>query len=89
MEGVLRQNPDIEAAELKGELLLLNNTASKFYLMNPTAAFIWEKLATPTSEAELASAMCSQFADASPEQAQRDISETLKNMREYGLILDD
>jgi hypothetical protein len=89
MEAVLRQNPDIEAAELKGELLLLNNAASKFYLMNPTASFIWEKLATPTSEDELATAMCSQFADATPEQARRDIGETLKNMRDYGLILDD
>ena len=85
----MRQNPDIETAELKGELLLLNNAASKFYVMNSTAAFIWEKLATPTSEDELASAVCGKFAEASPEQAREDISETLKNMRAYGLILDD
>lgn len=85
----MRQNPDIEAAELKGELLLLNNAASKFYVMNSTASFIWEKLASPTSEDELASAVCSRFPEASPEQARQDVSETLKNMREYGLILDN
>lgn len=85
----MRQNPDIEAAELKGELLLLNNASSKFYVMNSTAAFIWEKLATPTSEDELASAFCGKFSDAFPEQARQDVNETLKNMREYGLILDD
>jgi hypothetical protein len=85
----LRQNPDIETAELKGELLLLNNAASKFYVMNSTAAFIWEKLASPTSEDELASAVCSKFSDASPTGARQDLDETLKNMREFGLILDD
>ena len=85
----MRQNPDIEAAELKGELLLLNNAASKFYVMNSTASLIWERLATPTSEDELASALCSKFSDASPQQAREDVSETVKNMREYGLILDD
>jgi hypothetical protein len=85
----LRQNPDIEAAELKGELLLLNNALSKFYVMNSTAAFIWEKLATPTSEDELTSAVCRKFSDASPQQAREDVNETLKNMREFGLILDE
>jgi hypothetical protein len=85
----LRQNPDIEAAELKGELLLLNNAASKFYVMNSTASFIWEKLAMPTSEEELTSAVCNKFSNASPDQAREDVNETLKNMREYGLILDD
>lgn len=85
----MRQNPDIEAAELKGEVLLLNNAASKFYVMNSTASFIWEKLVTPTSEEELASALCSKFPEASPEQARQDVNETLKNMREYGLILEN
>jgi coenzyme PQQ synthesis protein D (PqqD) len=85
----LRQNPDIEAAELKGELLLLNNAVSKFFVMNSTAAFIWEKLATPTNEDELVSALSSHFTGATPDQAREDLNETLKEMREFGLILDD
>jgi hypothetical protein len=57
----LRQNPDIEMAELKGELLLLNNASNKFYVMNSTAAFVWGKLASPTGEDELVSALCESF----------------------------
>jgi hypothetical protein len=41
----LRQNPEIEKAELKGELLLFNSASNKFFVMNPTASFVWDKLA--------------------------------------------
>ena len=36
----LRHNPDIEASELNGELLLFNGATNKFFVMNPTAAFV-------------------------------------------------
>ena len=72
IQGEMRVN-------VKGELLLLNNAASKFYVMNSTAAFIWEKLATPTSEDELASAISSNFSDASPEQARQDVNTAVKD----------
>jgi hypothetical protein len=84
----LRQNPDIEMAELKGELLLLNGASNKFFVMNSTAAFVWGKLATPTEEAELISAICTHFQGISTDQARQDVQETLKTMREFGLILD-
>jgi hypothetical protein len=84
----LRQNPDIEMAELKGELLLLNNASNKFYVMNSTAAFVWGKLASPTGEDELVSALCENFQGATTEQARADVRETLKHMRELGLLLD-
>ena len=84
----MRQNPEIEAAELKGELLLLNSTTNKFFVMNPTAAFIWEKLAEPVDEQQLVSALCERFNGATTEQARADVEETLKNMQELGLVLD-
>ena len=84
----MRQNPDIEMAELKGELLLLNNASNKFYVMNSTAAFVWGKLASSTDEEGLASALCEQFQGTTAEQARADVKETLKSMRELGLLLD-
>jgi hypothetical protein len=84
----LRQNPDIEMAELKGELLLLNGASNKFYVMNSTAAFLWGKLANPSDEDQLVSALCEHFQGITAEQARSDVSETLKNMRDLGLLLD-
>jgi hypothetical protein len=84
----LRQNPDIEASELNGELLLFNGATNKFFVMNPTAAFIWEKIKQPAGEQELASAVCERFSGTTQEQALTDVKETLKNMKELGLLLD-
>ena len=85
----MRQNPEIEKAELKGELLLFNNASNKFFVMNPTASFVWEKLAEPTDEQALATALCANFSQTTKEQALEDVKETLKTMRELGLILEN
>jgi hypothetical protein len=84
----LRQNPEIEASELNGELLLFNGTTNKFFVMNRTAAFVWEKIKQPTGEQELASALCQHFNGTTMEQALEDVKETLKNMRDLSLILE-
>lgn len=84
----MRQNPEIEKAELKGELLLFNSASNKFFVMNPTASFVWDKLAQPTDEQELASALCAHFSGITKEQALVDVKETLTNMRELGLVLE-
>jgi hypothetical protein len=87
-ERRLRQNPDIEASELNGELLLFNGATNKFFVMNPTAAFVWESIKQPTGEQELAAALCQRFSGTTKEQALVDVKETLKNMRELGLLLE-
>jgi Coenzyme PQQ synthesis protein D (PqqD) len=86
----LRQNPGMEASELNGELLLFDGATNKFFVMNPTAAFVWNRIGQPTPPAdeELASALCTNFAGATQEQALQDVKETLKNMVELGLVLE-
>jgi hypothetical protein len=84
----LRRNPDIEASELNGELLLFNGATQKFFVMNPTAAFVWEGITQPTSEQELAAGLCQRFTGTTEEQVLLDVRETLKNMRELGLLLE-
>jgi PqqD family protein of HPr-rel-A system len=84
----LRQNPEIEASELNGELLLFDGSTNKFFVMNPTAAFVWERINQPTAERELASALCEHFNGTTEEQALEDVREALKNMRELGLVLE-
>jgi hypothetical protein len=84
----LHQNPDIEASELNGELLLFNGTTNKFFVMNRTAAFVWERIKQLTSEQELAAGLCQSFTGTTEEEALLDVRETLKNMRELGLLLE-
>ena len=84
----MRQNPEIEASELNGELLLFNGATNKFFVMNSTAAFVWEKIKQPVSEQELASALCQHFNGTTSEETLADVKETLRNMRELGLVLD-
>jgi hypothetical protein len=84
----LRQNPEIESSELNGELLLFDGTTNKFFVMNPTAAFVWEKTRQPIDEQEVASALFVHFNGTTKEQALEDVKETLKHMRELGLLLD-
>jgi Coenzyme PQQ synthesis protein D (PqqD) len=84
----LRQNPEIEASELNDELLLFNGATNKFFVMNPTAAFVWERTARPMDEQELASALFAHFSGTTKTQALEDVKETLKHMQELGLLLD-
>ena len=86
----MRQNPGMEASELNGELLLFDGASNKFFVMNPTAAFVWNSIgeATPPGDEELASALCAHFAGATREQALQDVRETIKNMVGLGLVLE-
>ena len=84
----MRQNPEIEAQELNGELLLFNGTTNMFFVMNPTAAFVWERTKQPMDQEEMASALLAHFNGTTREQVLEDVKETLKHMQELGLLLD-
>ena len=84
----MRQNPEIEASELNGELLLFDGTTNKFFVMNPTAAFLWERTKQPIDEQEIASVLFAHFNGTTKEQVLEDVKETLNHMQELGLLLD-
>lgn len=84
----MRQNPEIEASELNGELLLFDSNTNKFFVMNPTAAFVWERTKQPIDEEAMASAMLAHFNGTTKERVLEDVKETLKHMQELGLLLD-
>lgn len=82
----LIRNPDIEAAPLKGELLLFSGKTSKFFVMNETAAFLWDHLASPTDDQQLAAQLHAAFSGVSTEQALADVKTTVQEMLAQGLI---
>jgi len=85
----LRRNPQIEAAPLKDEMLLFNGNGNKFFVMNVTAAFLWEQLREPAGEEALAQALCASFSGIAPDQALADVRQTVKSMLDLGLLVDE
>jgi hypothetical protein len=85
----LRRNPQIEAAPLKDEILLFNGSANKFFVMNVTAAFLWERLGEPIGEGALAQALCTSFSGITADQALADVRQTVKSMLDLGLLVDE
>lgn len=85
----MRRNPQVEASRLKDELLLFNGTANKFFVMNASAAFLWEQLSEPAGEQVLAERLQASFTGVGPQQALDDVRRTLRSMVELGLLIDD
>lgn len=86
---MLRRNPQIEASPLKSELLLFNGAANKFFVMNASAAFLWNQLAEPAGEETLAERLCASFSGVGAQQALEDVRKTIRDMVELGLLIDD
>jgi hypothetical protein len=85
----LRRSPEVEIAPLKDELLLFNGSSNKFFVMNSTAAFLWEQLREPADEEALVAALCSSFSGVTADQALADIRQTVKQMLELCLLMDE
>lgn len=85
----LRRNPKVEAAPLKDEMLLFNGTANKFFVMNASAAFLWEQLREPAELEALAAKMCESFSGVAPDQALADIRATVNTMLELELLISE
>ena len=82
-----RRKQDVEVAPLKGELLVFNAEAKKFYVMNKTAAFLWDQLDRPVELETLSSLLCGAFQGISPEQALLDVEATVVQMDQLGLLV--
>jgi Coenzyme PQQ synthesis protein D (PqqD) len=88
MASKFLQNPNIEAAPLNEEAILLDPTTSKFFLLNRTSSFIWQRLANPCSVHALASAMCESFQGVTHDDALKDAQRSLEEFRAMSLIIE-
>ena len=85
---MLQRSPNIEAAPMDGELLLFSPVAQKFFVMNPTAAVLWEALEQPCDEQGLAKTLCAEFTGVTHDKALDDVRAAIQNMRDLGLVGD-
>ena len=77
---------DIEAAPMLEETILYSPAAKQFCVLNPTAAFLWERLAEPVSTQSLASALRDAFATDSAANVEADVQGTLQQFQSLEMI---
>ena len=87
MELTFTRNPRMEAAPLNEEAILLDPATSKFFMLNRTGAFIWERLATPSTAESLAGEICNNFENVAPAKALTDVRATLDEMVSMELVV--
>jgi len=89
MSDKVRAVAGMESAPLHDGAVLFNPASGKFIMLNGTAAFIWEALATPASEEELAGRLCEKFEDVDPPTALKDAQDAIAQLRELELLTSD
>ncbi len=86
MSDRFQQNPEVEAAPLEDEVILLDPETRKFCVLNRTASAIWARVAQPATSEEIAADISAQFADVTAATALADVEEALRQMLESRLI---
>jgi len=89
MSQTYRRNTAVEAAPLNDEAILLEPEVSKFYLLNRTSSFLWERLSEPATAEALASEVCKTFDDIAQGDALRDVQIALEEMVSMKLVFVD
>ncbi len=72
---------------MEGETLLYNTETKKFCRLNPTAAFLWERLLEPRSLEQLAADVCAEFSGVEMEQARTDVQGALEELVGLSIVV--
>lgn len=83
---LLRKNPAIEEAPLQGELMLFDANSSKFFVLNPTMAFVWQHCDGNQSTTNILQKMMDAFSGVDPVSAEVDLTNAVEDLKSKGLI---
>ena len=84
----MRRNPAIEEAPLQEELMLFDPAQSKFFVLNPTMAFVWKGCDGATSLGDIATRLTEEFSGVELEVAMRDVHTAASELATLGLLVD-
>ena len=87
MNRTFVRNQRIEAAPLNEEAILFDPTSSKFFMLNRTSSFLWERLSTPATAESLAGDICKSFDNIAEADALIDVRATLDEMLSMELVV--
>ena len=78
---------EVETAPLESETVLLHPSSNKFCMLNNTASFIWNEVATPKLADEIAHQLVAAFTDVGPEEAMIDVKAALEQLSSMGFVI--
>jgi PqqD family protein of HPr-rel-A system len=81
-----RQADDVETAPMRDETLLYSPASNKFYVLNETAAFLWDVLQVPCSEDLLLEKLCASFEVEDVTVATEEVRQTLQQFSELRMV---
>lgn len=84
-----KRNPRMESAPLQEEAILFDPAASKFFVLNRTSSFLWDRLAQPSTVESLAHEVCTRFSEVGSAEALRDVGGVVEQMLALELIVSD
>jgi len=86
--SIVRRSPSARDAEAGGDLVLLDPGRSRYFTLNASGRWIWQRLAGGATLGELRDALAGEF-DLAPEQAWRDLLELITDLATEALIVID
>lgn len=87
MNRTFQRNQRIEGAPLNTEAILFDPTSTKFFMLNRTSSFIWERLSTPATAESLTSDICKSFDNIAHADALNDVRTALDEMLSMELVV--
>ncbi|RUR31325.1 PqqD family peptide modification chaperone [Vreelandella nanhaiensis] len=82
---LLQRNPDMVAANLDGDLVMMNEKLGRYYGISGVGARAWELLETPASVDDLVSTICQEY-DIDNNTCHQDISRFAQDLIKVNLI---
>ena len=88
MTILYRQNPDMVATEMDGDVVMMNIGTGEYYSIRGSGARMWELASTPIAEVELVKTICDEY-DVDEAACKTDVRRFLAELLEAGLILNN
>lgn len=85
MEIRYQQHPDLIAAQMDGETVMLSVTTGKYFALKGIGHFIWEFISQPVSIDEIVNAVAQRF-EVDLAQARNDCEKFVKDLAANNLI---
>lgn len=82
---VLVKNPDVQATDMDGEMVLLDLGTGRYYTLNRLGALIWEFCTGKQTLSDIHTALCDRF-NVAPERALDDLVTLVNQLTQEGLL---
>ncbi|MGC4095536.1 MAG: PqqD family protein [Nitrospira sp.] len=83
--SILRPSPDVQAASIEGETVLLDLSTGRYYTLNHLGSIIWEYCAAHKTIRDIHIDLCDRF-EVAPEQALNDLVALINQLVQEGLL---